>query len=58
MAALTTFAELMARASATVFSQLYSNALEKAQQQHQLNIQSQQQTIGKFKNFLMKKTFF
>ncbi|KAF7635682.1 hypothetical protein Mgra_00004924 [Meloidogyne graminicola] len=48
MAALTTFAELMARASATVFSQLYSNALEKAQQQHQLNIQSQQQTIAPF----------
>ncbi|KAL7077715.1 hypothetical protein ACQ4LE_003068 [Meloidogyne hapla] len=45
MAALHTFAELMARASATVFSQLCTNALEKAQQQHQqqqLNLQSQQ----------------
>nr|CAD2177657.1 unnamed protein product [Meloidogyne enterolobii] len=45
MAALSTLVELMARATATVFSQVYTNALEKAQQQHhqqQLNLQSQQ----------------
>jgi hypothetical protein len=35
MAALSTFAELMARASATVFTQLCNNALEKAAQQQQ-----------------------
>lgn len=56
MAALSTLVELMARASATVFSQVYSNALEKAQQQQhhqqQLNLQSQQ-ALGKI--FLNKK---
>uniref|UniRef100_A0A915P482 HTH CENPB-type domain-containing protein n=1 Tax=Meloidogyne floridensis TaxID=298350 RepID=A0A915P482_9BILA len=51
MAALSTLVELMARASATVFSQVYTNALEKAaqqQQQHhqqQLNLQSQQALV-------------
>lgn len=64
MAALSTLVELMARASATVFSQVYTNALEKAaqqQQQHhqqQLNLQSQQ-ALGKKENFenFSKKNF-
>jgi hypothetical protein len=46
MAALSTFAELMARASATVFTQLCNNALEKQQQQQQQSMQQHQQQIA------------
>jgi hypothetical protein len=52
MAALSTFAELMARASVTVFTQLCNNALEKAQQQQQ----QQHQNAGKNILKIQKKT--